>query len=118
MDNEKKMNYSEMIKTSNDKDYVVVTAISSHRMRYVMHRDDLQKLNFEVPVNSVEWANDTVSSEECEEFSQEHMGEYIVDTVEMNEDDMLDLFDRDNDYLSKWTKDQKIESVRKSIVKL
>ena len=101
----------------NNKDYVVVTAISSHRMRYVMHRDDLQKLNFEVPVDNVEWANDTVSSGECEEFSQEYMGEYIVDTVEMNEDDMLDLFDKDNDYLSEWTKDQKIELVRKGILK-
>ena len=97
-------------------DYVVVTAISSYRMRYVMHRDDLQKLNPDLPVDSVEWANDTVSSEECEEFSQKHVGEYIVDTVEMNEDDMLDLFDKENDYLSEWTKDQKIESVRKSIV--
>ena len=96
----------------NNKDYVVVTAISSFRVRYVMHRDDLQKLNLEVPVDSVEWANDTVSLEECEEFSQEHMGEYIVDTVEMNEDDMLDLFDKDNECLSEWTKDQKIELVR------
>jgi len=72
----------------------------------------LQKLNPDLPVDSVEWANDTVSSEECEEFSQEHMGEYIVDTVEMNEDDMLDLFDKDNECLSEWTKDQKIELVR------
>ena len=101
----------------NNKDYVVVTAISSYRMRYVMHRDDLQKLNPDLPVDSVEWANDIVSLEECEEFSQKYMGEYIVDTVEMNEDDMLDLFDKDNEYLSKWTKDQKIESVRKVIVK-
>ena len=100
-----------------DKDYVVVTTITSHRIRYVMHRDDLQKLNPDLPVDSVEWANDTVSSEECDEFSQEYMGEYIVDTVEMNEDDMLDLFDKDNDYLSAWTKDQKIELVRKGIVK-
>ena len=100
-----------------DKDYVVVTAISSYRMRYVMHRDDLQKLNPDLPVDSVEWANDTVTSEECDEFSQEYMGEYIVDTVEMNEDDMLDLFDKDNDYLSGWIKDQKIELVRKAIIK-
>ena len=101
----------------NNKDYVVVTAISSFRVRYVMHRDDLQKLNPDLPVDSVEWANDTVSADECEEFSQEHMGEYIVDTVEMNEDDMLDLFDKDNEYLSTWTKEQKIELVRKAIVK-
>jgi hypothetical protein len=45
------------------------------------------------------------------------MGEYIVDTVEMNEADMLDLFDKDNDYLSEWTKDQKIELVRRNVVK-
>ena len=96
------------------KDYVVVTCISSHRVRYVMHRDDLQKLNTENPVNAIEWANDTVNMNECEEFSQKHMGEYIIDTVEMNEKDMLELFDKDNDYLSGWTKDQKLEWVRKT----
>lgn len=98
-----------------DKDYVVVTAISSYRMRYVMHRDDLQKLNPKDPVNAIEWANDTVTTEECEEFSQEHMGEYIVDTVEMNEAEMLALFDKDNDYLRDWTKDQVVAMVRNSI---
>ena len=97
-------------------DYVVVvTAISSYRMRYVMHRDDLQKLNPSVPVDAIEWANDTVCMDECEEFSQEHMGEYIVDTFEMNEEDMLELFDKDNDYLREWKKDQKVAMVRKTI---
>ena len=57
-----------------DKDYVVVTCVSSYRMRYVMHKDDLQKLNTEKPVDPIEWANDTVTMEQCEEFSQEHMG--------------------------------------------
>ena len=113
-----------------NKDYVVVTAISSYRMRYVMHRDDLQKLNPSEPVqldhltlqlnpsepvNAIEWANDAVNMNECEEFSQEHMGEYIVDTVEMNEEDMLELFDKDNDYLREWKKDQKVAMVRKTI---
>ena len=98
-----------------NKDYVVVTTISSHRMRYVMHRDDLQKFNPSVPVNAIEWSNDTVTNDDCEEFSQEYMGEYIVDTVEMDEEDMLELFDRDNYYLSGWPKDQKVAMVRKSI---
>ena len=97
------------------KDYVVVTTISSHRMRYVMHRDDLQKLSPSLSVNAIEWANDTVAVEECEEFSQEHMGEYIVETVEMNEEDILTLFDKDNDYLREWSKDQKLEWIRKTI---
>ena len=97
------------------KDYVVVTCISSHRVRYVMHRDDLQKLNTENPVNAIEWANDTVNMNECEEFSQKHMGEYIIDTVKMNEKDMLELFDKDNDYLMSWPTEQKIEWIRKNI---
>ena len=97
------------------KDYVAVTCISSYRMRYVMHKDDLQKLNTEKQVNGIEWANDTVINDKCEEFSQEYMGEYIIDTDEMNEEDMLELFDRDNTYLGKWSKDQKIAMVRKSI---
>ena len=97
------------------KDYVIVTAISSYRMRYVMHRDDLQKKNPLDPVNAIEWAHDTVIMERCEEFSQEHMGEYIIDTMEMNEDDIVELFYKENDYLSEWTREQKLNLVRKSI---
>ena len=79
---------------------------------------NLQKKNTEKPVDVIEWANDTVNMNECEEFSQEHMGEYIVDTVEMNEEDMLELFDKDNDYLHEWTKDQKIEWIRNILIHL
>jgi hypothetical protein len=43
------------------------------------------------------------------------MGEYIVETVEMNEEDILTLFDKDNDYLREWTKDQKLQWIRKTI---
>ena len=81
-------------------------------MRYVMHKDDLPKKHG----TAIEWAEDTVTQETCEEFSQKHMGEYIADTTTMNEDEMLELFDKDNDYLSEWTTDQKIAMVRKSIV--
>ena len=97
------------------KDYVVVTCISSYRMRYVMHRDDLQRLSPLDPVDAIEWANDAVCNNDCEEFSQEYMGEYIIDTVEMNEEDMLELFDKDNDYLKSWPTEQKIEWIRKNI---
>jgi len=100
---------------SKDKDYVVVTAISSYRMRYVMHRDDLQALALNGPVSIIDRANDAVTMEDCEEFSQEHMGEYTVDTVEMDETEMLALFDKDNDYLREWTEEQKVAMVRKSI---
>jgi len=97
------------------KDYVVVTCISSYRMRYVMHKDDLQKMNPDAEVDMVEWANNTVNMEECDEFSQEWMGEYIVDNNLISEEEMLELFDKDNDYLKDWTKDKKIEWVRKQL---
>ena len=102
-------------------DYVVVTCISTHRMRYVMHKDDLRKLNTDVePTDKdlVDWAQDTVVCNECEEFSQEWLGEQIVDTYECTEDEMLGFFDRDNDYLKDWDRDYKIQHVRKSIERM
>ena len=97
-----------------EKDYVVVTCISSFRTRYVMHKDDLPKLHG----TAIEWAEDAVTQDNCEEFSQKHMGEYITDTTTtMNEDEILELFDKDNDYLRGWSKDYKVEWIRKAIAK-
>jgi hypothetical protein len=98
------------------KDYVVVTCISSHRMRYVMHKDDLQNKNLFEPCWPEEWAKNTVSMEDCEEFSQEYMGEYIVDTNLITEEEMLNLFDKDNDYLRRWSKEYKIKWVRDRLI--
>lgn len=100
------------------KDYVVVTTISTHRIRYVMHKDDLRKLNTDVEPTSkdlVDWALDTVTMQECEEFSQEWLGEQIIDHFECNEDEMLTFFARDNDYLKSWSRDYIIEWVRKQL---
>jgi len=100
------------------KDYVVVTTISQFHHRYVMHKDDLQKLNMSIDATDndlCEWAMDTVTCEECEEFSQHHIGEFITDTYECTEDEMLTFFDRDNDYLKEWTREYKIEWVRKNL---
>lgn len=101
-------------------DYVVVTAISSHRMRYVMHKDDLKKLNTDVTPSDKElltWAMDSVTMQECDEFSQMHIGEQIIDVCEMSEDEMLDLFDNDNDYLKGWNRDYKLQWVKRTFVK-
>lgn len=105
---------------TNNKDYVIVTAISSHRMRYVMHKDDLRALNSNVePTDAelVEWAKDEVTMESVEEFSQMHIAENIIDAALLTEDEMLELFDRDNDYLNRWDREKKIEWVRKGLCK-
>lgn len=97
------------------KDYVVVTAISQFRMRYVMHKDDLQKLNTDTEVNPIEWAEDTVTCDDIDDFSQEHLGQHIVDSRMVDEDEMLEIFDRDNDYLRGWDRGYKIKWTRKLI---
>ena len=94
--------------------YVIVTAISSYRMRYAIPVDQLQELNTDVPVegHETEWAMDCVTCEEVKEFSQMHIGEQIIDAVVVDEDAMLAQFDKDNDYLAGWTKEKKINYVR------
>lgn len=91
--------------------YVIVTTISSHRVRYVVPIDELQNLNPEQPVDP-SWALDCVTCEEVKQFSQRHVGEQIVDAQVLREDEMLQFFDADNDYLSEWPREQKVEWVR------
>ena len=97
--------------------YVIVTAISSHRIRYCIPVDELQQMNTEVPIegHEIEWAEDCVTCDEVGEFSQRHLGEQIVDSILVSEDEMLTFFDRDNDYLKEWAREYKIEWVRKNL---
>ena len=96
------------------KKYAVVTTVHTFKHRYVMSEDRLQSLNEDDPVE-LEWANDTVLMEEIDEFSQKSLGETIVDCDWMEEDAVLELFDKDNDYLSNWTKDQKLTWINHGI---
>lgn len=101
------------------KKYVVVTAISSHRMRYVMNVEDLQDLNTSMVItgHEEEWAGDTVTAQQVEEFSQDWLGEQIIDTRIVDEEEMLELFDKDNDYLKEWDRGYKVKWVRENLKK-
>jgi hypothetical protein len=46
--------------------------------------------------------------EEVKELSQEHLGEQIIDSRIMTQEETLQLFDEDNSYLRGWTTEQKI----------
>ena len=94
--------------------YVIVTAISSYRMRYCIPVDELQELNVEVPIEGreIEWAEDCVTCNEVVEFSQKHIGETIIDSEILTEEQILEKFDADNDYLKGWTREKKIQYVR------
>lgn len=91
--------------------YAIVTAISSYRMRYAIPMEDLQNLNKDAKVE-LEWAADSVTCNEVEEFSQQWLGEQIIDVQELDEEQMLELFDKDNDYLKNWSRDQKLNHIK------
>ena len=108
--------------SESNKDYVVVTAISIYRMRYVMHRDELTisspgiKTTLTGTISEIEIAENAVINNEREEFSQEHVGEYIIDTMEMSEETVLELFNKENDNLSEWPKERKLAHIRDSVI--
>lgn len=89
--------------------YYVVTAISQYRMRYVIPVEDL--MNEDGNVSKV-WALDSVVMEEVEEFSQEHIGETVIDVVEEDEETVLARFDEENGYLNDWTQEHKTKYIR------
>ena len=91
------------------KKYAIVTATSTHRMRYAIPVDEL--VDDGDSVLAALYAKDSVTMEEVKEFSQEHLGEQIVDSFVYDEDEMLKLFDADNDYLKSWTREQKLNWV-------
>jgi hypothetical protein len=87
--------------------YVLVDTVSQFRMRYVIEVPDDHNER-EVPCSAIQWAEDTVSSEEAREFSQLHIGELIVSSREVTKDEIIELCDTDNYYCSSWPNEQKL----------
>lgn len=90
------------------KDYVVVTTVSTFRIRYVVPKDKLQATNPDAEVSS-EWATDSVVMNEVKEFSQLHLGEQISDVIELDTDELIARFDEDNAYLKDWSREKKLD---------
>ena len=87
--------------------WVLVEAVSMFRERYMV----------EVPVgvdmygkDKTLWALDTVTMEEAKEFSQQHLGQTIVSHRVVTEEEALELCDKDNDYVKKWSDELKIQT--------
>jgi hypothetical protein len=81
-------------------EFVIVEAIHQYRMRYVV----------EVPIGEKDWATDTVIMEEAKEFSQESLGEMIISSRVIKEDEILKLCDEDNDYVKTWNDEHKFNT--------
>ncbi len=116
MDDLKFTTCGDFMKDQEQDKYAVVTVISQFRQRYVMPVSKLQEKNTTIsltdhPEQIVPWAEDSVTSEDVKEFSQKWLGETILDTFILDEERALLLFDRDNDYLSGWTKEEKLDFI-------
>jgi hypothetical protein len=94
-------------KASEEKQWVLVEAVSTFRTRYMV----------EVPVgidekgnDKAKWALDTVVMGEAKEFSQEHLGEQIVSHRVVSKKEALALCDVDNNYTGEWDKETKMKN--------
>lgn len=99
--------YSLSKKASEEKQWVLVEAVSTFRQRYMV----------EVPVgiddygnDKATWALDAVALGEAKEFSQEHLGEQIVSHRVVSKKEALALCDQDNDYTNSWDKEKKMQN--------
>ena len=87
-------------KETKETEWVLVEAISQFRERYMV----------EVPKGKAEWALDTVTLNQAQEFSQEHLGEVIVSHRVVSFDEALEMCDKDNHYCKAWDTDKKIDA--------
>lgn len=83
-----------------EKEWVMVECAHTFRMRYMV----------QVPKGKSEWALDTVVCDEAKEFSQEFIGQQIMSHRVVTEDEAIAICDVDNDYCSKWTREQKMKA--------
>jgi len=89
-----------MKKQEVETELVLVECISQFRQRYMV----------EVPKGKAEWAMDTVTLNQAEEFSQAHLGETIVSHRVVSKEEMLALCDKDNDYAKAWNDEHKVKT--------
>jgi len=86
--------------------YILVDAVSSFRMRYAVAVPD------DLPDDKAkEWAMDSVTCEEVQEFSQEHIGEQISATRILSEDELIKQRLEDEPYLSAWSESKLLDCV-------
>ena len=83
---------------------VLVETISQYRIRYIVS----------VPVGKTDWALDTVTCDMAKEFSQQFIGESLLSSRVIEEEEMLELFVQDNPWAKSWS----IETIYENCVTL
>ena len=92
---------------SEETELVLVECISQFRQRYMV----------EVPKGKAEWAMDTVTLNQADEFSQAHLGETIVSHRVITKEEALAMCNKDNDYCTSWDEATKMKNFFTGYVK-
>jgi hypothetical protein len=80
--------------------WVMVEAIQSYRMRYLV----------QAPADHPEYAMDDVTCMTAKEFSQLALPEVITSHRVVTEEEALRMCDEDNDYVKSWNSEQKMRA--------
>jgi len=88
-------------------EYVVVSTISHFRLKYAIPLAEFEALGFSEPIDTEKLA-EYIQTGAVKEFSQHHLGEHVVEADTYTTQDIIELFDTDNGYLSSWPMAEKI----------
>ena len=87
--------------------FVLVEALTQYRIRYVVEVPD-DHMEREYPCPAITWAEDTVTMNEAQEFSQKWLGETIIGSRELTKEQVLQMCDEDNEYCKSWSDEHKL----------
>ena len=85
---------------------VLVETVSTFRHVYAVRVDDQDPADFALDDVALNMGEDTIS-----EVSQNHISEDIFSHRVVTEEEYLEFFDRENDYLKDWPKEKKMEFI-------
>ena len=89
-----------------DQKYVLVKTITTFEHSYLIPLQEEQSIKDHL---------DYITCQEVEETSQLFLDETILmnSTRLLSEDEAIELFDRENDYLKDWSREKKLESIHR-----
>lgn len=85
---------------------VLVETVSTFRHVYAVRVDDQDPAEFALDDVALNMGEDTIH-----EVSQNHIAEDIFSHRVVTEEEYLEFFDRENDYLKNWPKEKKLELI-------
>lgn len=81
--------------------------------KYLVETISYFRHSYVIDCRSESDAKDTVAMNEAEEMSQTHVDESIINCREIDDQEYLRVFNKENDYLSGWTDKEKMRLIHK-----